>query len=361
MFEADFAPCSYSFRPNRRAQDAIAEVHFFGSHSYEWVLEGHISACFDEIDHRALMGRVRRRIGDRRVLSLVTAFLRSGILKWGWHRARDRRRHASGRHPFTAACQHRPLRPRRVLRRAVDGERPSHARERQRRQGLANDRLVRYADDCVPRTQRRDRCRTSNSTDAVLYQRWREALRDRPAGGGPRPPQTAPVKSRGGERCGQGAPERAVVLCVDEKSQIQVLARFGPILPTLLGTPERRSHDYVRHGTTSLFAAVDLATGTVIGSLRHRHRASEFQAVPGADRGRGARRSGHPPRARQLRHPQDLRPSTAGCCATPGSTSTSRPPTGSWLNLVERWFAELTTKKIKRGAHTSVPALDREG
>jgi RNA-directed DNA polymerase len=81
IFEADFAPCSYGFRPNRRAQDAIAEVHFFGSHAYEWVLEGDISACFDEIDHRALMGRVRRRIGDRRVLSLVKAFLRSGILK----------------------------------------------------------------------------------------------------------------------------------------------------------------------------------------------------------------------------------------------------------------------------------------
>jgi hypothetical protein len=150
------------------------------------------------------------------------------------------------------------------------------------------------------------------------------------------------------------------VLCVDEKSQIQALNRFGPILPMLLGTPERRSHDYVRHGTTSLFAALDLVSGKVIGSLRSPASGERVQGVPGADRCRGARRSGHPPRARQLRHPQDLRPSTAGCCATPGSACTSTPTSGSWLNLVERWFAELTTKKIKRGAHTSVPALERD-
>ena len=73
-------------------------------------------------------------------------------------------------------------------------------------------------------------------------------------------------------------PERAVVLCVDEKSQIQALARFQPILPMLLGTPERRSHDYVRHGTTSLFAGLDTLTGRVIGALHRRHRAIEFKA-----------------------------------------------------------------------------------
>ena len=72
-------------------------------------------------------------------------------------------------------------------------------------------------------------------------------------------------------------PERAVVLCVDEKSQIQALNRFQPILPMMPGTPERRSHDYVRHGTTSLFAALDMATGKVIGSLHRRHRAAEFK------------------------------------------------------------------------------------
>ncbi len=82
IFEADFKPCSYGFRPKRRAQDAIAEIHFLASptRNYEWVFEADIKACFDEIDHTALMGRVRRRIGDKRVLSLVKAFLRAGVL-----------------------------------------------------------------------------------------------------------------------------------------------------------------------------------------------------------------------------------------------------------------------------------------
>ena len=82
IFEADFKPCSYGFRPKRRAQDAIAEIHFLASptRNYEWVFEGDITACFDEIDHAALMGRVRDRIGDKRVLGLVRAFLRAGIL-----------------------------------------------------------------------------------------------------------------------------------------------------------------------------------------------------------------------------------------------------------------------------------------
>ena len=82
VFEADFKPCSYGFRPKRRAQDAIAEIHFFASptRNYEWVFEGDITACFDEIDHTALMERVRHRIADKRVLRLVKAFLRAGIL-----------------------------------------------------------------------------------------------------------------------------------------------------------------------------------------------------------------------------------------------------------------------------------------
>src|SRR5215211_6216599 len=80
IFEADFQPCSYGFRPGRRAQDAIAEIHLLGSHSYEWVLEGDIEACFDTIDHVALLDRVRRRVGDKRVLALVKAFLKAGIL-----------------------------------------------------------------------------------------------------------------------------------------------------------------------------------------------------------------------------------------------------------------------------------------
>ncbi|MEV6491600.1 group II intron reverse transcriptase/maturase [Actinoplanes sp. NPDC051633] len=82
IFEADFQPCSYGFRPKRRAQDAIAEIHYLASptRNYEWVFEADITACFDEIDHPALMGRVRHRIADKRVLSWVQAFLRAGIL-----------------------------------------------------------------------------------------------------------------------------------------------------------------------------------------------------------------------------------------------------------------------------------------
>jgi len=80
IFEADFKPCSYGFRPMRRAQDAIEEIHHFGRLSYEWILEGDIASCFDEISHSALLDRVRARIADKRVLALVKAFLIAGIL-----------------------------------------------------------------------------------------------------------------------------------------------------------------------------------------------------------------------------------------------------------------------------------------
>jgi RNA-directed DNA polymerase len=80
IFEADFLPCSYGFRPNRRTHDAVAEVRHFTSHAYEWIVEGDIKACFDEISHSALMDRVRARVGDKRVLALVKAFLKAGIL-----------------------------------------------------------------------------------------------------------------------------------------------------------------------------------------------------------------------------------------------------------------------------------------
>ena len=80
IFEADFLPCSYGFRPGRRTHDAVAEVHHFTSRTYEWVVEGDIKACFDEISHCALLDRVRARVGDKRVLALVKAFLKAGIL-----------------------------------------------------------------------------------------------------------------------------------------------------------------------------------------------------------------------------------------------------------------------------------------
>ena len=80
IFEADFVPVSYGFRPKRRAHDAIAEIHHFGTQGYRWVLDADIEACFDSIDHTALMDRVRRRVKDKRVLALVKAFLKAGIL-----------------------------------------------------------------------------------------------------------------------------------------------------------------------------------------------------------------------------------------------------------------------------------------
>jgi RNA-directed DNA polymerase len=80
IFEADFLPCSYGFRPNRWAHDAVAEVRHFASCSYEWIVEGDIKACFDEISHSALLNRIRVRIGDKRVLALVKTFLKAGIL-----------------------------------------------------------------------------------------------------------------------------------------------------------------------------------------------------------------------------------------------------------------------------------------
>ena len=80
IFEADFKPVSYGFRPRRRAQDAIAEIHYFGSRRYHWVFEADITACFDELSHSAILERIRRRVGDKRILALVKAFLKAGIM-----------------------------------------------------------------------------------------------------------------------------------------------------------------------------------------------------------------------------------------------------------------------------------------
>ncbi len=151
-------------------------------------------------------------------------------------------------------------------------------------------------------------------------------------------------------------PEAAVVLCVDEKSQIQALDRTAPVLPLMPGVPERRTHDYVRNGTTNLYAALDVASGQVISAMTRRHRAEEFRrflnlidsSVPEhldvhvvLDNS-----STHKTPAIQrwlVRHPR--------------FTLHFTPTYSSWLNLVERWFAELTTKWIKRGTHRSVREL----
>ena len=87
IFEADFEPCSYGFRPRRRAQDAIAEIHFYGTRGYRWVLDADIEAAFDNCSHSAVMDRVRARVKDKRVLALVKAFLKAGVLtELGEHR-----------------------------------------------------------------------------------------------------------------------------------------------------------------------------------------------------------------------------------------------------------------------------------
>jgi transposase len=153
-------------------------------------------------------------------------------------------------------------------------------------------------------------------------------------------------------------PDNAVVLCVDEKSQIQALARATPILPMDMGQPERRTHNYVRHGTTDLFAALDIATGQVLGRCFAKHRAVEFlkflkeidaNAEPGLDvhvilDNLSTHKT--PAVMRWLvRHPRFHLHFT--------------PTHASWLNMVERFFGLLTEHALRRGSHTSVPELRR--
>jgi transposase len=151
-------------------------------------------------------------------------------------------------------------------------------------------------------------------------------------------------------------PDAAVVLCVDEKSQIQAVDRTAPVLPLLPGIAQRRSHDDTRHGTTNLYAALDVASGLVISQLTQRHRAIEFkrflaridtQVPAGLDVHVICDNSSthHTAEIRRwlLRHPRVQLHFT--------------PTYSSWLNLVERWFAELTSKWLKRGTHRSVGDL----
>lgn len=157
-------------------------------------------------------------------------------------------------------------------------------------------------------------------------------------------------------------PDRAVVLCVDEKSQVQALDRSQPLLPLRIGSPERRSHDYQRHGTTSLFAALDIKTGEVVGRCHRRHRHQEFlRFLKQVDK---VVKDKHPegtvvhlvmdnygthktPRVKQwfAKHPEYRIHFT--------------PTSASWLNQVERFFAEITTRRIRRGVFRSVRALEQ--
>jgi transposase len=151
-------------------------------------------------------------------------------------------------------------------------------------------------------------------------------------------------------------PEAAVVLCVDEKSQIQALDRTAPVLPLMPGVAERRTHDYVRHGTTNLYAALDVASGQVIAEMTPRHRAEEFRRFLNlVDASVPADFDVHLVLDNSSTHKT---PSIQRWLRRhPRFTLHFTPTYSSWLNLVERWFAELTTKWIKRGSHRSVRDL----
>src|ERR1035437_2277178 len=153
--------------------------------------------------------------------------------------------------------------------------------------------------------------------------------------------------------------ESAVVLCVDEKSQVQALARTSPVLPMMPGMPERRTHDYVRHGVTSLFAAFNVADGTVISWIHRRHRAVELKKLLGKI---------------DAEVPDDLDVhlvcDSYGTHKTPATNAWLAkhprfhmhftPTSSSWVNQVERWFGFITDELIRRGSHTSVQALEAD-
>ena len=152
IFEADFKPCSYGFRPNRRAHDAISEIQYLASNprNYQWVLETDIKACFDEISHTALMDRFRVRIKDKRVCALVKAFLKSGILT----ELGDREETITGprKAGFFPRCS--PILPCRrwtiiSTSNGINDMGTSGQRAKRRRKGQGNWRLIRYADDFV--------------------------------------------------------------------------------------------------------------------------------------------------------------------------------------------------------------------
>ena len=154
-------------------------------------------------------------------------------------------------------------------------------------------------------------------------------------------------------------PERAVVLCVDEKSQIQALDRTAPILPMLPGTPQRATHDYKRSGTSSLYAALDITTGKVIGALHSRHRAIEFKKfLQRIDAEVPPELDVHLVRDNSSTHKTPA--IKRWLAAHPRFVLHFTPTSSSWLNLVERWFAELTTKKLRRATHRSVRALNAD-
>jgi len=153
-------------------------------------------------------------------------------------------------------------------------------------------------------------------------------------------------------------PDRAIVLCVDEKSQVQALNRTQPILPLAPGVPARQSHDYERHGVTSLFAAMDVASGVTIGSCYRRHRHQEFLRflndidanLPGALDVHLVMDNYGTHKVAKVR---------AWLARRPRYHIHFTPTSGSWMNLVERLFAEVTERCVRRGSHTAVRSLEK--
>ena len=154
-------------------------------------------------------------------------------------------------------------------------------------------------------------------------------------------------------------PESAVVLCVDEKSQVQALARSQPVLPMMPGMPERRTHDYVRHGVTSLFAAFNIADGTVISAIHRRHRAVEFgKFLTTIDAQVPDHLDVHLVCDNYGTHKTPA--VKAWLARHPRFHVHFTPTSSSWVNQVERWFAFITDQLIRRGSHTSVQALEAD-
>jgi RNA-directed DNA polymerase len=288
IFEADFMPCSYGFRPKRRAQDAIAEIHFLGSppRNYEWVFEGDIEACFDEIDHTALMGRVRRRIGDKRVLGWVKAFLRVGVLTEEGH----------NRKTITGTPQGGILSPLLAnialsvldehFTRKWEALGPRSTRGQKRRAGAAVMRIIRYADDFVVMVagSRQDAEALRSEVDSVLapmglrlseaktrichidegfdFLGWRIQRRNLRGRSGKKAVYTYPSKKALASIIGK---IRRLTRRAHHRTLADLLHRLNPVL--------RGWCNYFRHGVSKrTFSYVDyFVFWRIFGWLRQRH------------------------------------------------------------------------------------------